>query len=115
MSHHLYNNISGSDISGYVETGVSTIERLASLGDIKKKREYDFALANLNIDQQRKLNQDLLRSKSNEERFAILTKAKTQLEEARTKDKAKNNIKLALIVVGGSIVLLLGVILIKKM
>lgn len=115
MKDIFYNNIDGDAVGGIVETGLSAIERLGSLGDIKKKREYDFAVANLNIEQQRKLNKELLKAKTNEERFALLTKAKTQLEEGRAKQQAQNNLKLGLIVIGGGIVLLLGVLLIKKM
>lgn len=111
----LYFNIDAAALGDIAGTGLSVIDRLSSLGDIKKKREYDFAMQNLNVEQQRKLNKELLRAKSNDERFALLTKAKTQLEEAKAKQQAKANLKLGLIVVGGGIILLIGVLLIKKM
>jgi len=110
-----YYNIDASQLGGYAETAMSAIDKLSSLGDIKKKREYDFAMQNLNIEQQRKLNKELLRAKTNEERFALLTNAKTKLEEAKAKEQGKANLKLGLIVVGGGIILLIGVLLIKKM
>jgi hypothetical protein len=105
----------GGNLTGYLDTGLKSLERIKSISDAKKKREYEFALSNLNLEDKRKLNNELLRAKSNEERFAILTNAKSELEKSRQEQKAKNNLKLAVIIIGGGIVLLFGAYLIKKM
>ena len=100
---------------------VATAQVVASLGstasqiiDEKKRRDIETALSRLSTDEQIKLNQKIARGQSQNDRLNILATEITKINIEKDKEKSKKQTRNALFIVGGSIVVLVAVILLKR-
>lgn len=107
-------NISSS-ISAATNIGASIFSTLANISDQKKRRLFEQNLATLSLDQQKKLERELMDANSESQRLAILSNALTQVNLQRItgvaelyaqQERAKRNQQL---IIGG--VLIFGGIL----
>lgn len=87
---------------------------VASISDIKKRREFEQALAVLSIDEQRKLNQDISKATSQSKRLEILANSISEYKKAQLQEQGKKETRLALVVLGGGLLLILAVYLLNK-
>ena len=100
---------------------VATAQVVASLGstaspiiDEKKRRDIETALSRLSTDEQIKLNQKIARGQSQNDRLNILATEITKINIEKAKEKSKKQTRNALFIVGGSIVVLVAVVLLKR-
>jgi hypothetical protein len=100
---------------------VAAAQVVASLGstasqviDEKKRRDIETALSRLSTDEQIKLNQKIARGQSQNERLNILAQEIGKIQVEKTKEASKKQLRTALFIVGGSIVVLVAVVLLKR-
>jgi len=100
---------------------VAVAQVVASVGstaseviDAKKRRDIEFALSRLSADEQIKLNQKIARGQSQNERLNILAQEIAKIQVEKSKEASKKQLRTALFIVGGSIVVLVAVILLKR-
>lgn len=100
---------------------VAAAQIVASLGstasqviDEKKRREIETALSRLSADEQIKLNQKIARGKSQNDRLSILAQEIGKIQVEQNKEASKKQLRTALFIVGGAIVVLVSVILLKR-
>lgn len=100
---------------------VATAQILASVGstaiqavDAKKRRDIETALSRLSTDEQIKLNQKIARGQSQNERLTILAQEISKIQIEKNKEASKKQLRTALFIVGGAIVVLVSVVLLKR-
>jgi hypothetical protein len=100
---------------------VASAQIIASLGstaseviDAKKRRDIETALSRLSTDEQIKLNQKIARGQSQNDRLNILAQEIGKIQVEKTKEASKKQLRTALFIVGGSIVVLVAVVLLKR-
>jgi hypothetical protein len=100
---------------------VASAQIIASLGstaseviDAKKRRDIETALSRLSTDEQIKLNQKIARGQSQNDRLNILAQEISKIQVEKSKEASKKQVRTALFIVGGSIVVLVAVVLLKR-
>jgi len=100
---------------------VASAQIIASLGstaseviDAKKRRDIETALSRLSTDEQIKLNQKIARGQSQNDRLNILAQEIAKIQVEKSKEASKKQLRTALFIVGGSIVVLVAVVLLKR-
>jgi hypothetical protein len=100
---------------------VASAQIIASLGstaseviDAKKRRDIETALSRLSTDEQIKLNQKIARGQSQNDRLNILAQEISKIQVEKSKEASKKQLRTALFIVGGSIVVLVAVVLLKR-
>lgn len=105
----------GAIISAAVQVGSATAQTLATISDQKKRANFEAALANLDRTEKEKLEKKVLRAQNQNEKLAIISQSIVEAKLNEKKLQGQKDTKLALIVLGGAIVVLFAVIIIKKM
>jgi hypothetical protein len=72
-----------SGISSVAGIGSTIITTLSTISDAKKRREFEQNLSVLTLDQQKKLERELMDANSESQRLSILTSAITQINIQR--------------------------------
>jgi hypothetical protein len=100
---------------------VASAQIIASLGstaseviDAKKRRDIETAISRLSTDEQIKLNQKIARGQSQNDRLNILAQEISKIQVEKSKEASKKQLRTALFIVGGSIVVLVAVVLLKR-
>jgi hypothetical protein len=113
-------------ILGGVQVATQVVGTIAQINDANKRRDFDFAIGRLSLDQQMALERDLSRAADATQRLAILTNAIAMIRTAETTGKLQNKgkaeeakrkkemLNIALIV-GGGIAAIFTVILLRKL
>ena len=96
------------------ETLVNIGKTVAEISDMKKRREYEQVLSKLSFEEQKRLNNELAKAKSQSDRLSILAQNYSSLQQLQIAEQGKKETRLAIIVLGGAVALLLAVYLIKK-
>lgn len=97
-----------AQIGGTIATTVATIK------DMKERRNVELALSRMSAEEQRKLNDKMLRQSSQNERLATLVNAVNQSNIELTKSKSARDLQTALIVIGASLAIVITVYFIKR-
>lgn len=87
---------------------------ITSVVDTGKKRQYEQAVSNLSFEQQKKLNEQLLKAKSQQDRIAILSNVALQVQESKKARQTKEIIILSVVVLGSALAILAAVYVLKK-
>ena len=87
---------------------------VATISDVKKRREFEQALASLSIDEQKKLNQQLARAASQQKKLELVAATIADLKKAEIQEQGKRETRLALVVLGGGVLLIAAVYLLTK-
>lgn len=100
---------------------VAAAQIAASLGstvsqivDAKKRRDIEMAISRLSTDEQIKLNQQMARAQSQNERLNILAQEITKIQIEKSKEESKKKTRNAIFIVGGSIIILVAVVLLTR-
>lgn len=97
--------------------GLGIASTLASIGDAKKRAEFQQQLQTLELEKRRELDSQIARASSINERISILTQAVTQIRVAevmkKLDKKPENNKKQLYFIIGGGVAVLLIAIVIK--
>lgn len=101
----------GMDLLG---VGLDAVNTIGSISDTKKRREYEQAFQNLSLEEKKRLDAEMLKSNSQTERMKILLNAVSTIKASQEENKKRRNTQLTIAIIGGSVVLLLAVFLIKK-
>ena len=104
----------GAIISAVVQVGSATAQTVATISDQKKRANFESALANLDRDEKEKLEKKVLRAQNQNEKIAIISQSIVESKLNEKKLAGQKDTKLALIVLGGAVVLLIAVVVIKK-
>lgn len=104
----------GAIISAAVQVGTATAQTVAQISDQKKRANFESSLANLDRTEKEKLEKKILRAQNQNEKIAIISQSIVESKLNEKKLKGKEDTKLALIVLGGAVVLLIAVIVVKK-
>jgi len=114
-----YANIVATEIIG---VGTQVAETVAKISDMKKRREFEQAYALLDNRQKQALEKSLARTNDGNKKIELLFNAVTSLKSAQSvasiqaKELAKTQRErtVAIVIIGGSIVLLAGLYLLTK-
>lgn len=87
---------------------------IAEISDIGKRRKFEQALQSLNIEEQRKINDQLLKANTQAKKLEILSQSLSDIKKAEIQEQGKKETRLALIVLGGGLLLIAGIYLLKK-
>ncbi len=101
-------------VSAIVGIGSSVAGVLTQVNDAKKRREFEQALSTMSQTQQNALNEKILRAKNDNERLSILINAVAQIKIGQASAKTDKDTKMAMIIIGGGVALLLTIFMIKK-
>jgi hypothetical protein len=101
-----------------LQAGTDLVMSTARIIAGEKGRKSLFAKVRLSTDEQRRLNEELLKAQTQEERVKILNNAvnliRSEAEKSIQEAEIKNIRNRNLLIIGGSITLLIAIILIKK-
>lgn len=97
-----------ASIGGTIATTV------ASIKDMKERRNVELALSRMSVEEQRKLNEKMLRVSSQNDKLAVLVNAVNQSNIELTKSKSARDLQTALIIIGSSLAIVLTVYFIKR-
>ncbi len=104
----------GIDPLAAVSTGVSALAGIAStiagISDMKKRRDYEFAMGLLSNAQQKELNEKLLKANTQNERLQILSSAILQYTISAQASADKSNRVMLIIAAGVAATLIIGAI-----
>lgn len=89
-------------------------QTVATIADDSKRRKVELALSRLSSDEQKKLNQQLTRTQSKNERLALLVSEINKYEIERQKTQSSKQTRNAIIVVGASLVFLITIVLLVR-
>lgn len=89
----------------------STVSQIV---DAKKRRDIEMAISRLSTDEQIKLNQQMARAQSQNERLNILAQEITKIQIEKSKEESKKKTRNAIFIVGGSIIILVAVVLLTR-
>lgn len=104
-----------SAVSGITNIGANIVSTLANVSDQKKRRLFEQNLATLSLDQQKKLERELVNANSESQRLSILSNALTQVNIQRImgvgelfaqQERARRNQQLII----GGIVIFVGIL-----
>jgi hypothetical protein len=106
-----------------IQAGQAIAETTASIHDKNQRRQVDRNLAFLSASQKDRLEKELLKTSNVNERIKILVDAITKIKseqstsliQSTTLAKTQKEKTLALVVLGGALLLLIGVVVIKKL
>lgn len=104
----------GIDPLAAVSTGVSALAGIAStiagINDMKKRRDYEFAMGLLSNAQQKELNEKLLKANTQNERLQIMSSAILQYTIAAQNSADKSNRVMLIIAASVAGILIIGAI-----
>jgi hypothetical protein len=119
-----YLNVAGVDdlITAGIGAGTQIAETVAKINDINKRRQFEQAFALLDNRQKQALENSLARTNDRNKKLELLFNAVTSLKSAQSvasiqsKELAKTQRErtLAIVIIGGSIVLLAGLYILTK-
>jgi len=119
-----YLNVAGVDdlITAGIGAGTQIAETVAKINDINKRRQFEQAFALLDNRQKQALENSLARTNDSNKKLELLFNAVTSLKSAQSvasiqsKELAKTQRErtLAIVIIGGSIVLLAGLYILTK-
>lgn len=102
----------------YLQVGTDLVMNTSQIVKGEKGRKTFFSKTRLSADEQKRLNEELLRAQTQEERVKILTNAvnliRSEAERATQEAEIKNKRNRNILIIGGSIALLISIILIKR-
>ena len=109
-------------VGAVVGAGTQVAETVAKISDMKKRREFEQAYALLDNRQKQALEKSLARTNDGNKKIELLFNAVTSLKSAQSvasiqaKELAKTQRErtVAIVIIGGSIVLLAGLYLLTK-
>lgn len=101
-------------VTAVVGIGTGVANTISGIKDTNKRREVELAISRMSVDDQRKLNQKIARSQSQNDRLKILAEEITKVQVEQVKEKRKKETTTAIIIIGGSLVLLVAVFLITR-
>lgn len=105
-------------VSASIQVATAITQTVSQISDQNKRRNYEFAIARLNADEQNSLNRKLAAAGTQNERLAILANAiatiKAQEAASLIESGNKKQTTLILLVIGGGLALLVAAYLIKK-
>jgi hypothetical protein len=102
-------NVAGS----VVEMGTAIANTIAGISDMNKRRRFEEALGQLTTQQQKELNEKLLRVNSQTDRMAIMSESVVQYAIANENSIARKDIALYIIAGSLALVVLVGAIIFK--
>lgn len=119
-----YLNVAGADdlVKAGIQAGTQIAETVAKINDINKRRQFEQAFALLDNRQKQALENALARTNDSNRKLELLFNAVTSLKSAQSvasiqsKELAKTQRErtTAIVIIGGSIVLLAGLYLLTK-
>jgi hypothetical protein len=106
-----------------IQAGQAVAETVAAIHDKNQRRQVDRNLAFLSTSQKDRLEKELLKTSNVNERIKILVDAITKIKSEQSTsliqstllEKTQKEKTLALVVLGGALLLLIGVVVIKKL
>jgi hypothetical protein len=102
-------------ISSVVDIGSATAQTISNISDQKKRANLESALANLDKTEKEKLENKILRAQTQNEKIAIISKSIIDSKLNEKKLASAEETKLATIILGGAISLLIAVLLVKNL
>ena len=96
------------------QTASQVVNTVSQIGDMKKRREVEAALARLSTDEQIRLNRKVADAQNATQRLAILLSEVNRLEVERIKASAGRDTQFALAAIGGAFLLLFAAIYFAK-
>ena len=119
-----YLNVAGVDdlITAGIGAGTQIAETVAKINDINKRRQFEQAFALLDNRQKQALENSLARTNDSNKKLELLFNAVTQLKSAQSVasiqskelSKTQRERTMAIVIIGGSIVLLAGLYILTK-
>jgi hypothetical protein len=119
-----YLNLAGVDdiISAGIGAGTQIAETVAKISDMKKRREFEQAFSLLDNRQKQALEKSLAKTNDSNRKTELLFNAVTSLKSAQSVasiqskelSKTQRERTMAIVIIGGSIVLLAGLYLLTK-
>jgi hypothetical protein len=101
-----------------VQAGIAvasaTVSAVTQIKDTNKRREVELAISRLSYRDQRDLNEKVARAKNQNERLAILIQEVNRIKIEQEKEKTKRDTRNAIIIIGGALVVLVAVVLLKR-
>jgi len=101
-----------------VQAGIAvdsaTVSAVTQIKDTNKRREVELAISRLSYRDQRDLNEKVARAKNQNERLAILIQEVNRIKIEQEKEKTKRDTRNAILIIGGSLVVLVAVVLLKR-
>lgn len=101
-----------------VQAGIAvasaTVSAVTQIKDTNKRREVELAISRLSYLDQKNLNEKVARAKNQNERLAILIQEVNRIKIEQEKEKTKRDTRNAIIVIGGALVVLVAVVLLKR-
>jgi hypothetical protein len=101
-----------------VQAGIAvasaTVSAVTQIKDTNKRREVELAISRLSYRDQRDLNEKVARAKNQNERLAILIQEVNRIKIEQEKEKTKRDTRNAILIIGGALVVLVAVVLLKR-
>lgn len=101
-------------IGAVVQIGTGVAGAISQVKDVKLRREFEQKFQVLSLDQQKRLDEKVLKANTQNERIAIITNAFADVKSREYEAKTKKDTQLAFLVIGGGLAVLLTIFLIKK-
>jgi hypothetical protein len=101
-------------IQAGIAVASATVSAVTQIKDTNKRREVELAISRLSYRDQRDLNEKVARAKNQNERLAILIQEVNRIKIEQEKEKTKRDTRNAILIIGGALVVLVAVVLLKR-
>lgn len=101
-------------VSAGVAVASAAVSAVVEIKDAQKRREVELAISRLSYRDQRDLNEKVARAKNKNERLALLLQEVNKAKIEEQKEKTKKETRNAILIVGGALVVLVAVVLLKR-
>lgn len=101
-------------VSAGIAVASAAVSAVTQIKDTQKRREVELAISRLSYRDQKELNEKVSRGKNQNERLAILLQEVNRAKIEEQREKTKKDTRNAILIVGGALILLIAVVIVKR-